>query len=525
MRNQSILLLLSFVFIGLSSLAQPYVVNEKVTKVFSEGFTDINDHFEITPSSDSKFWGTYGDGYYYMERKIASPRAIVVNADAVSKNFYIKSKVLLGPSGNTQSSIGILFLAQAGGKGGFVFEINKKKSFRIKDLGTGAFITKEGTNGWLKSKIIAPATRNNTIEIKGFRGKFDIYINGSYLYSFVNSSYEKGKFGAYIGANTDGKIYYYNVYKLNIPGAKPEVNLTNLNDQIEALKLENDSLKTIALAAKFGGNDKAAIIAIKVLEEQLKAVNEDNLHLKKILKDYEDSDPKPDSVKAADDQSFTVGMVERISNLSEERDSVVKSINQIRNNFFKVSFQRDSLRKVNLNLERKMNFLEKHMREIQEEIDALNNEIIPDSIKNLPKKPSTPSQVAAPPIMPKLNTSPPAIKSIKDSILEAIVAPDTIEKSIMIKKDSIYSHTIDIDKEIGVSNGGGLFENEAVVVSDSTNTTQPKDSIIVVQPSDSINITQPLDSIKIETPKKIEIVPLKDQKIKVQKAIKAEFKD
>ena len=154
----------------------------------------------------------------YMKRKISSPRAIIVNANETSKNFYIKSKVNLASTGTMESSVGIIFLAQKRGKGGFIFELNKKKKFRIKELGTGAFITKEGVNGWLKSKIIAFPERDNTIEIKGFRGKFDIYINGNYLYSFLNNSYEKGNFGAYIGPNAEAKIFYYNVYKLDIPG-------------------------------------------------------------------------------------------------------------------------------------------------------------------------------------------------------------------------------------------------------------------------------------------------------------------
>ena len=219
-----------------------------------------------------------------MQRKIASPRAVIANADPISKNFYIKSKILLAPFGTLESSVGIIFLAQRGGKGGFVFEVNKKKKFRIKDLGTGAFITKEGDNGWVKSKSIAPPTRNNTIEIKGFRGQFDIYINGAYIYSFVNSSYESGKFGAYIGPSAEAKIYYFNVYNLDMPGAEPEVNLTNLTNQIEALKLENDSLKTLALTAVYGDSDKTAIASNKnFLEEQIQAVNKENNELKSIL--------------------------------------------------------------------------------------------------------------------------------------------------------------------------------------------------------------------------------------------------
>ena len=63
MSYRYIALFLSLIMQSFISLAQPYVVNEKVEKVFSEGFTDINRNFIITPSSDPKFWGIYGDGY------------------------------------------------------------------------------------------------------------------------------------------------------------------------------------------------------------------------------------------------------------------------------------------------------------------------------------------------------------------------------------------------------------------------------------------------------------------------------
>ena len=506
------------------SFSQPYVVNEKVEKVFSESFTDINDNFERTPSSNQKFWGKYADGYYYMERKISSPRAIVVKTEEVSKNFSIKTKLTLGPVGGLDASVGIMFLVQSSGRGGFIFEINKKKSFRITDLGTSAYITKEGKNGWVKSKIIAPAGRSNTIELKSFRGKFDIYINGLYLHSFVNDSYQKGKFGVYIGPNSAASLYYFNVYNLDIPSAEPEINVDDLQAQIESLKNENDSLKTIAIKAKYGGSDDAAISAIKILENQLQTINEENLHLKNILSDYEKSEPNLNPEEIEKDQTQTTFLAEKITRLSSERDSVIESIGPLKDRILKTNFQRDSLRDINLKLEKKIAFLEEHIQEVQVKIDEIKvkkenpTEVVLDT--NIPaKEPSKPSEFAEAPKMmnnlPMSSTAPP---------LE------------LVEKDSTYDHTLDMDEAFGIEDtklGEEVIDSVNVLINDSLIglvKTEPdtirekitegiettKDTLITLEP-DSIEL--------IETEKKIELTPISELKIEVKKAIKGDFKE
>lgn len=462
---------LALLFISIfGAVAQPYVVNEKIEKVFSEGFTDLNDHFPSTPSNDPKYWGKYADGYYYMERKVASPRAVVAKSKNVSKNFSIKSKLSLGPNGGSDASVGIIFLVQSSGRGGFVLELNKKKSFRITDLGTSAYITKEGNEGWVKSKVLSPATRSNTIEIKAFRGKFDIYANGSYVYSFINDSYQKGNYGVYIGPNSAAQLYYFNAYELDIPGSAPEVNLGNLQEQIAALKAENDSLKTLELNAKYGSDNQGAISAIKVLEEQLKALNDENANFKKLLKEYEESEPahNPEDIKKEQEQSDM--MVEKIGRLSAERDSVMQSNDKLRNRALNIAYQRDSLRQVNLELTKKMDFLEAHIKEVQATIEGIKGEK-DKSAPDYSKVPSTPSSPAE---MPKV------------SLPEPAATMDTASATKLVEQDSTYDHTVDIDEEISVgSEEGGLFEE----------------------------------------PEKIELTPLREQKIKAEKAIKAEFKD
>ena len=135
-------------------IANLMLLTKKLKKFSRRVLRILTTTLKAPSSSDRKFWGKYADGYYYMERKLPSPRAIVVKTEDVNKNFSIKTKLTLGPLGGIDASVGIMYLVQSSGRGGFVFEINKKRSFRITDLGTSAYITKEGNDGWIKSKIL-----------------------------------------------------------------------------------------------------------------------------------------------------------------------------------------------------------------------------------------------------------------------------------------------------------------------------------------------------------------------------------
>lgn len=304
-----------------STIAQPYVTGETTNKVFSEDFSDITKSFPITSSKDPKFWGTYGDGYYFMERKIERPRVVLANFKGTSKDFYLKTKVQLGPVKLKTSTVGVLFLTQLGGRGGFLLEINKKKQFRIKDIGNNVNLTTQGEDGWIKSKAIYGVKQNNKIEIKAFRGKFDIYFNNTYTYSFINTSYKKGSFGAYVGGLSKAKIIYYNVYELSIPNAPKEIVPEDLMAEIQVLKAENDSLKTQVLTNKYGGKKgtKAAISAIKILEDQVAASRKENLHLKNLITEYEAFEPSIDSKESEKESTETVN---KITILTNERDSL-----------------------------------------------------------------------------------------------------------------------------------------------------------------------------------------------------------
>lgn len=455
--------------VGLCAIAnaQPYVINEKINKVFSEGFSDINKSFPITPSNNPSFWGTYGDGYYYMERKQKSPRAVVANFDGTSKDFCVKSKLNLGPTRSNSSSVGIMFLVQPGGRGGFVFELNRKKSFRVSDLATGAFITKDGKDGWIKNTNISPATRYSTVEIKAFRGKFDIYVNEVYVYSFVNKSYEKGKCGLYIGPESSAKVMYFNVYNLDVPSAPKEVNIKELQKEIELLKIKNDSLRTVALGKQYGDNNNAAIEAIKILEDQVKAARDENEHLKGILENYETNEPV---VSSNEEKAGVDVMVGKIAKLSAERDSALNIVANRNENTTQLKSENDSLKKVVIELQSKVSYLNEHAAEIQKEIQKINNHKTPSQPSNQP------IPVSAAPLLPSSQ----AIQKIE-------MGSEEMKKvNANQPKNELYESSLDADTEIGFS------DDEDFDISE-----EKKDTTVT-------------------------LTPLKGQKIKVKKAIKTE---
>jgi hypothetical protein len=500
-----------------------------------------------------------------MERKIASPRAIVVKTQEVNKNFSIKTKLTLGPVGGSNASVGVMFLVQSSGRGGFIFEINKKKSFRITDLGTSAFITKEGKNGWIKSKVISPPSRSNTIELKSFRGKFDIYINGLYLYSFVNESYKKGKFGVYIGPNAAASLYYFNVYNLDIPGAEPEIDIEYLHTQINSLKTENDSLKTISLKARYGDNDEAAILAIKILEDQLRTINEENLHLKTILKDYEDSEPKLNLEDIENDKKQTSLLSEKMTQISVEKDSIIQSILPLKNKILKSDFERDSLRTINLKLVKKINFLEDHIKEVQVNIDEMilnkkeQTEVISQTTNQLEKEIDEvviqkdslyqeqkevivkTGQIESDNFDVQTNESEkepsePSVMAIAPKLPETLPMGSTAPPLELIEKDSTFDHTLDMDAAFGIDESVNTLPENSIsndtLINDSTSILKEDTNTVVKKITKTIEITKDSiiqkeqDTIEFTEPKiKVNLMPIREIKIEVKKAVKGNFKD
>ncbi|MCX6182062.1 MAG: hypothetical protein NT150_09065 [Bacteroidetes bacterium] len=269
--------ILALLLLPASLLAQPLITNETVEKMYFDDFTDDSQNWPTLNEANIK--ATVLQGSYYMERPGSSKsRAIMPTFPSISNKFMIKTAILLAPGNTDAQTLGILFMVQSDGSGGFVFEINKKQQFRVRGIvSAGQYIT-QGENGWLKSKNLV-ANEFNKVVIKGFGGSFDIYINDVYNFSFKNASFKTGDVGVLIGPEAKGKVDFFYVYNLN--ASMPEiVEKESVASELEKLRQENDSLK-LELAGKPASNFQDAEAAIKILEQQLESVNNENALLKK----------------------------------------------------------------------------------------------------------------------------------------------------------------------------------------------------------------------------------------------------
>ncbi|MFM7022217.1 MAG: hypothetical protein ACKOXB_04505 [Flavobacteriales bacterium] len=272
--------LFSLLALPLSLSAQPLITNETTEKIYFDDFTDETQNWATINEPTIK--ALVVEGSYYMERPNSTKsRALMSTLPSISNKFMIKASLMLGPGNGDAQTLGILFLVQGDGSGGFVLEINRKEQFRIRSIASsGQYIT-PGEGGWLKSKNISSNDFNKII-IKGFAGKFDIYINEQYNFSFQNNDFKGGDFGLLIGPEAKGKVDYFYVYNLtaNIPEVINEKE--TMAATIDSLKKENDSLK-LQLSAQPKPESKDMQPVIKTLEEQLSNCEADNRRLLQVV--------------------------------------------------------------------------------------------------------------------------------------------------------------------------------------------------------------------------------------------------
>lgn len=302
--------------ISSSVLAQQEIRGEIIENIFTESFIDPSENFPQSPKSDKGLWAAYYDGYYYMEQINDNPRAIMALAKATNPDFYIKTKIMLGPASNNDQTIGVLFAVQPGGKGGLIFEFNRKNKFRVRDVG-GNIITPD--DGWVKCKAFNAPLEYNKIEIKCFRGRYECFVEDEFVFGFNDKRFLGGRFGLIIGRDAMAKMDFYSVYNLTIPGVPKFQSLEELKAINDSLLIQNNNLQEQLMLKEYDSENIDAIKAIKILEEQIEIVRIENEELKKIVTDYENNPTNEISNELKETMDFHVN---KISDLSKERDSL-----------------------------------------------------------------------------------------------------------------------------------------------------------------------------------------------------------
>ena len=329
------LLLLAFLSTTLN--AQQISSDAYNKDVIHEDFNTEGKYFKIVTTTDNYFILDKGD-YLLSRNNKDSEYAIIANNSSVT-DFVIKTAVRIGPSANKKASVGIILKAQQDGKGAIIFEINKKKEYRIKQLIGNNYQTLSGNakqEGWLKNKLVNGVDEHNFIEIRSEKNIYDIYINSEYLTTFFIPDFTSGSCGLIISPATKARISYYYI---NTKGESTAVanytneNTASVNETIEQLNkriviLEENNAKLNEL-----NSDSKALQS-----DEIKALTAKNTSLSNITTEQEKeiielnsliTSLKEKANKAEEAETSNTSLQTTVSSLTSENNSLSSEVTNL----------------------------------------------------------------------------------------------------------------------------------------------------------------------------------------------------
>ncbi len=366
---------------------QAQQVNENFSvQVFSDDFSSENNLWDYLTTAENLF--VLDKGEYFMHRRNETkPYALVTNWKNDLTMFHVKAALKLGPATSAEQTIGIIFYIQPNGKGALVFEINKDKKFRVKQLMDSyyKFLTGEVTEaGWVKTKYLDVSGEYNVLEVKSSGGFNDFYLNGNLVFSAPVQEYAPGSMGILIGPDTKAKADYFNVYATREVSSDVNANrqfgeLTP-NEKIEFLLAENDKLKRQIAQDNVELIKRQADLTVSTMEEQVRRkeseIEQLNIEVNS-LRTY-----KNDVIKDMDEDVFLT-----LSNTVKEQMEVNRKLNKF------IEEIRDSLTVSNKKYTdlkmKQVNDLIEQQKKIQakkESVPASKEEQKPETVKVSAKK-------------------------------------------------------------------------------------------------------------------------------------------
>ncbi len=252
------LLVTMAVALGFPAAAQQ--VSEKFNHLtFSENFDTVTSRWTTLANADNLF--IIQDGEYILSRRTTvSPFAILVDYENNFSGYRLVASLKLERAGD-DGLIGVIFMAQPGGGGGLIFEINTEESYRVRQISGGTYKMLTGTGksaGWVGSRHINPNGAYNLLDVRTAGGVYDLYINGRLVHSFSEPAYTSGNFGLVIGPGSKGRTDFMYLFTrgkgaVSVPDnevkeAEPGLielteSIIRLQTQINKLKEENQDLR------------------------------------------------------------------------------------------------------------------------------------------------------------------------------------------------------------------------------------------------------------------------------------------
>ncbi|HMR47223.1 MAG TPA: hypothetical protein PKC85_10700 [Bacteroidia bacterium] len=246
------------------TLVQAQTVNEKFDRLdLSENFDTSSGMWTFMSNSENLF--LVQEGEYILNRKAPEkPYAIVANYDYNQPAFKMVTSLKIEKANDQNGSVGVMFMAQNDGNGGFIFEINTLKQFRLRQIVSGSYKYLTGdakSGGWVKSNFINNLNVYNLLELRFSQRNYDIYLNNNLLMSFTEIAYKSGRFGYIVGPGSRAKIDFLYLFSASGKGEQttsggnnnqqqegsPDViqlaeSIIKLKTQINKLQAENEEL-------------------------------------------------------------------------------------------------------------------------------------------------------------------------------------------------------------------------------------------------------------------------------------------
>ena len=329
------LLLLAFLSTTLN--AQQISSDAYNKDVIHEDFNTEGKYFKIVTTTDNYFILDKGD-YLLSRNNKDSEYAIIANNSSVT-DFVIKTAVRIGPSENKKASVGIILKAQQDGKGAIIFEINKKREYRIKQLIGDSYQTLSGNakqEGWVKNKLVNGVDEHNFIEIRSEKNIYDIYINSEYLTTFFIPDFTSGSCGLIISPATKARISYYYI---NTKGESTAVaNYTNENTASVNETIEQLNKRIVILEENNAKLNELNTDSKALQSDEIKALTAKNTSLANITTEQEKeiielnsliTSLKEKANKAEELETSNTSLQTTVSSLTSENNSLSSEVTSL----------------------------------------------------------------------------------------------------------------------------------------------------------------------------------------------------
>lgn len=199
------------------STRTPRITEKFEFPLYQQGFDSVVRDWPILSNAENLL--LIQDGEYILQRKSRlSPFAAMGTFNKELDAFRLVTSLKLIKGATEESSMGLIFMAQPGGAGGFIFEINQSQQYRLRQITPGGYVHLSGVakdEGWIKSSLIKPINTTNLVELRTFNKEYDLYVNSSLLLSFSEIAYTAGGLGFIIGPGSMGKVDFINIFSNN----------------------------------------------------------------------------------------------------------------------------------------------------------------------------------------------------------------------------------------------------------------------------------------------------------------------